>query len=92
MLRGRRGTRALGIGGGGLAILFGGGLGRTPVAAVASTTAWLANQDPGGLPGGKPEAHLFVGVQGRGRDEGLLQALHAPVTGIVVCDYYVVQV
>ena len=42
---------------------FWGGLGRTTVAAVTSTTAWLAVWDSGGLPGGEPKAHLFVGVQ-----------------------------
>ena len=32
------------------------------------------------------------GVQGRGRDEGLLQALPTSIAGIVAHDYYVVQV
>ena len=71
---------------------FWGSLGGTPMAAIASATAWLAIQDCGGLLRGEPEAHLFVGVQGRGRDEGLLQALPTSVAGIVVHDYYVVEV
>ena len=91
-LRDRRGARALGIGGGSLAVLFGGGLGGTPTAAITSATAWLAVLDSGGLLRGKPEAHLFVGVQGQGRDEGLLQALPTSVAGIVVHGYYVVEV
>ena len=62
------------------------------MAAITSATAWLAVRDSGGLPGGEPEAHLFVGVQGRGRDKGLLQALPTSIAGIVVCDYYVVEV
>ena len=86
------GARALGVGSGHFAILFGGGLGRTPVAAVASATAWLAIRDSGGLPGGEPKAHLFVGVQCRRGDEGLFQAFSTAVAGIVVHDYYVVQV
>ena len=71
---------------------FGGGLGRTPMATVTSATAWLAIQDSSGLPGGEPKAHIHVGVQGQGRDEGLRQALPTPVAGIVVRNYYVVQV
>ena len=71
---------------------LGGGLGRNPAATVASATAWLAVRDSGGLPGGEPKAHLLVGVQDRGRDKGLLQALPTSIAGIVVRDYYVVQV
>ena len=62
------------------------------MAAVASATTWLAVQDSGGLPGGEPKAHLFVGVQHRRGDEGLFQAFSTAVAGIVVRDYYVVQV
>ena len=69
---------------------FGGGLGGTPAAAIASATAGLAIRDSGSPLGGEPEAHLLVGVQGQGRDEGLLQALPTSVAGIVVHDYYVV--
>ena len=86
------GTRALGIGGSSLAVLFGGGLGRTPTAAIASATAGLAIWDSGGLFGGEPEAHLLVGVQGQGRDKGLLKALPTSIASIVVCDDYVVEV
>ena len=86
------GTQALGVGGGCFAILFGGGLGRTPVATVASTTAWLAIWHSGSLPGSKPKAHLFVDVQCQRGDEGLFQAFSTAVAGIVVCNYYVVQV
>ena len=71
---------------------WGGGLGRTPVAAVASATAWLAIRDSGSLPGGEPKAHLFVGVQRRRGDEGLFQAFSTAVAGVVVCNYYVVQI
>ena len=85
-------TQALGVGGGHFAILFGGDLGRTPAATVASATAWLAIQDSSGLPGGEPKAHLSVGVQHRRGDEGLFQAFSTAVACIVVCDYYVVQV
>ena len=62
------------------------------MAAVTSATAWFAIWDFGGLPGGEPEAHLFVGVQCRRRDECLFQALSTSVAHVVVCDYYVVQV
>ena len=86
------GTQALGVGSGHFAILFRGGLGRTPAAAVTSATAWLAIQDSSGLPGGEPKAHLFVGVQCQRGDEGLFQAFSTAVAGIVVHDYYVVQV
>ena len=88
----QKGTRGLGIGSGSLAILFRGGLGRTPMAAITSATAWLASLDSSGLLGGEPEAHLFVAVQGRGGHEGLLQALPTSVAGIVMHDDYVVQV
>ena len=71
---------------------FGGCLGRTPVAAVTSATAWFAIQDSSGLPGGKPKAHLFVGVQHRRRDECLFQASSTSAACVVVRDYYVVQV
>ena len=86
------GTQALGVGSGCLAILLGGCLGRTPMAAVTTATAWFAVRDSSCLPGGKPEAHLFVGVQRQRRDECLFQALSTSVAHIVVCDYYVVQV
>ena len=62
------------------------------MAAITSTTAGLAAQDSGRLLGGKPEAHLFVAVQGLGGHEGLFQALPTSVAGIVVRDDYVVQV
>ena len=91
-LRGRRGAQALGVGGRSLAVLLGGDLGGTPSPAITSTTAWLAIQDSDGFHGGKHEAHLFVGVQGQGRDECLLQALPTSIACIVVHDYYVVQV
>ena len=53
------GAQALGVGGGRFAILFGGSLGRTPVAAVA--TAWLAIRDSGGLLVVSPR-HTFLWV------------------------------
>ena len=62
------------------------------MAAIASTTAGLAIWNSGNLLGGEPEAHLLVGVQGQGRDEGLLQALPTSIAGIVVHDDYVVEV
>ena len=62
------------------------------MAAVASTTAWFAIQDSSSLPGGEPEAHLFVGVQHQRRDECLFQASSTSVAHFVVHDYYVVQV
>ena len=65
---------------------------RNPTAAVTSTTAWFAIRDSGGLLGGNPEAHLFVGVQCRRRDECLFQASSTSVGHVVVHDYYVVQV
>ena len=71
---------------------LGGGLGRTPLAAIASTTRGLAIQDSGELLGGRPEAHLLVAVQGRGRYEGLLQTLPASIAGIVMRNDYVVEV
>ena len=43
---------------------IGGGLGGTPAASIASATVGLAVRDSGGPLGGKPEAHLLVGVQG----------------------------
>ena len=39
------------------------GFGRSPMSAVASATLGFAVWNPRGLLGGKPEAHLFVGVQ-----------------------------
>ena len=69
-----------------------GGFGRTLMAAVASTTLGLAVQDPSSLLGGKPEAHLFVGVQHRRRDERLFQASSTAIARIVMCNYYVIQV
>ena len=42
-----------------------GGFGRSPMLTVASATLGFAVRNPGGLLGGKPEAHLFVGVQHR---------------------------
>ena len=39
-----------------------------------------------------PRHTFFVGMQGQGRDEGLLQALPTSIAGIVVHDYYVVEV
>ena len=62
------------------------------MAAVASATLGFAIWNPGGLPGGKPEAHLFVGVQCQRRDECLFQASSTAITHIVMCDYYVIQV
>ena len=62
------------------------------MAAVASTTLGFAVQNSGGLLGGKPEAHLFVSVQHRGRDECMFQASPTAVTRIVMRDYYVIQV
>ena len=82
----------LGVGGSSLAILLWGGLGGNPTAAITSTTAWLAVRDLGGFHGGKPEAHLLVGVQGQGRDERLFQASPTAIAHIVVHNYYVVQV
>ena len=43
---------------------FWGGLGRASTAAIVSTTAGHAIRDSGRLPGGKPEAHFLVVVQG----------------------------
>ena len=62
------------------------------MAAITSATAWLAVWDSGSFCGGEPEVHLFVGVQGQGRDECLFQALPTSIAHIVVRDYYVVQV
>ena len=87
-----RDAQALGVGGGPLAVLLRGGFGRSPVVAVASTTLGFAIRNPGDLLGGKPEAHLFVGVQHRRRDERLFQASSTAVTHIVMRDYYVIQV
>ena len=71
---------------------LGGGFGRAPVAAVASATLVFAIWNPKGLLGGKPEAHLFVGVQHQRRDEHLFQASSTAVAHIVMHDYYVIQV
>ena len=62
------------------------------MAAATSATLGLAIQSPGSLLGGKPEAHLFVGVQHQRRDECLFQALSTSITRIVMCDYYVIQI
>ena len=62
------------------------------MAAVASTTLGLAVRNPGGLLGGKPKAHLFVGVQHQRRDERLFQASSTAVAHIAMRDYYVIQV
>ena len=62
------------------------------MATVASATAWLAIRDSSSLPGGKPKAHLFVGVQHQRGDKGLFQAFSTAVAGVVVHEYYVVQV
>ena len=69
-----------------------GWLWKNPMAAVASTTLGFAIWNPKGLLGGKPEAHLFVGVQCRRRDEPLFQASSTPVAHIVMCNYHVIQV
>ena len=62
------------------------------MATIASATAGLAIRDSSSLLRGEPNAHLLVGVQGQGRDEGLLQALPTSVAGVVMHDDYVVQV
>ena len=54
------------------------------MAAIASAAAGLAIQDSGGLPGGKPEAHFLVVLQGQGRHKDLLQTLPTSVAGIVM--------
>ena len=54
---------------------FWGGPGRTAVAAVTpSTAAGLAIRGCGRFFGDKPDAHLLVFMQGRGENEGILQA------------------
>ena len=65
---------------------------RSPVSAVASTTLGFAIQNPRGLLGGKPEAHLFVGVHRRRGDKRLFQASPTAVTHFVMRDYDVIQV
>ena len=80
----RRGARALGIGGGSLAVLFGGGLGGASVAAITPAAAGLAVRASGGLPGGESEAHFLVVMQDQGRYKGLLQTLPTSVAGIVM--------
>ena len=60
----QEGCSSPGISGRSLAILFWGGLGRASMAAITSITTGLAVRDSGGLPGGKPEAHFLVVVQG----------------------------
>ena len=62
------------------------------MATVASATLGFAIQNPGSLLEGKPEAHLFVGVQCQRRDECLFQSSSTAVACIVMCDYYVIQV
>ena len=62
------------------------------MAAVASATLGFAIWNSGGLLGGKPKAHLFVGVQHRRRDERMFQASPTAITRIVMCNYYVIQV
>ena len=69
-----------------------GGFGRSPVSAVASATLGFSVRNLGGLLRGKPEAHLFVGVQCRRGDERLFQASPTAVTHIVMRDYDVIQV
>ena len=69
-----------------------GGFGRTPMAAVASATLGFAIWNPRGLLGGKPKAHLFVGVQHQRRDKCLFQASSTAIAHIVMRDYYVIQV
>ena len=54
------------------------------MAAVASATLGFDVRNPGGLLGGKPEAHLFVGVQRRRRDECLFQASSTAIARIVL--------
>ena len=93
-LRGHWGTGALGVGGRSLGVLLleccpGGA---TTLVAIASTAAaGLAIRACSGFLG-KPEAHLLVIVQGRGRHEGLLQALSTSIAGVVVCYYDVVEI
>ena len=62
------------------------------MATIASTTLGFAVQNPSGLLGGKPKAHLFVGVQCQRRDECLFQASSTAIAHIVMCNYYVIQV
>ena len=62
------------------------------MAAVASATLGFAIQNLGGLIGGKPKAHLFVGVQCRRRDEHLFQASSTAIAHVIMHDYYVIQV
>ena len=69
-----------------------GWLWKNPMAAVASATQRFAIQNPGSLLGGKPEAHLFVGLQHQRRDKCLFQASSTAVTHVVMCNYYVIQV
>ena len=59
---------------------------------VASATLGFAVWNSRGLLGGKPETHLFVGVQHQRRDEHMFQASLTAVTCIVMCDHYVIQV
>ena len=61
------------------------------MATVASATLGFAVRNPRGLLGGKPEAHLFVGMQCQRRDEHMFQASSTAVTRIVMHDYYVIQ-
>ena len=65
MSAGRQGTGALGVCRGSLAILLGGSLGRTAVAAIApSAAAALAIRACSRLLGDEPDAHLLVVMQG----------------------------
>ena len=80
----QEGAQALGISGRSLAVLFGGGLGGASMAAIVPTAAGLAVRDSSRLPGGEPEAHFLVVMQGRGRYKGLLQTLPTSIAGIVM--------
>ena len=62
------------------------------MADIASATAGLAIQDSCGLPGGEPEAHFLLVMQGQGRYKGLLQTLLTSVVGIVMCYDDVIEV
>ena len=63
------------------------------MAAIASsTTAGLAVRAGGWFLSDEPEAHLLVVMQGRGRHEGLLQALSTSIADIVMCYYDVVEI
>ena len=86
-LRGSWGTAALGVSGRSPGVLLiGCSLGWAAVAAIASSPLL------GLLFLDEPEVHLLVVVQGRGRHEGLLQALSTSIAGIVVHYYNVVEI